>query len=276
MLVRNWGQFKDYNYNSKFVRITLMLFAETDSDDESTTQAKPAHSEIRPDKILKQAIINFLLNLSLCCGIEADNAQTSSIKLITGLIRHIIYHGNKVTESANQTALFCRMQQSKWANLGFARVIASSKAMAEAFTSPAWLNLLLAIAGKQDYSLSVNLPLQILALRMLKTILPFWNADTSSKITFLNKLFHLMGYTILTCRNDTSLQQDVKYSKPRVPLTATHSSTVGEECILLLRTLHNLPGWEYCLNQFLSAKLGLAGELLTNGPLLNIQVPRFY
>lgn len=168
------------------------------------------------------------------------------------------------------------MQQSKWANLGFARAIASSKSMAVAFTSPAWLNLLLAIAGKQDHTLSVNLPLQVLGLRMLKAVLPFWYADVPSRINFLDKLFHLMGYTILTCRNDLSLLQDPKFTKPRIPLTATHSSTIGEECVLLLRTLHSLPDWDQCLNQFLSAKLGLAGELLINGPLLNIQVKHFF
>lgn len=229
-------------------------------------------SEIRPEKILKEATINFLINLSLCCGIEADNVQTSSIKLLTGLLRHIIYHGNKTPESSNQTVFFCQMQQSKWANLGFVRAIACCKSMAVAFTSPAWLNVLLAMAGKQDHSLAVNLPLQILALRMLKTVLPYWNTDAAAKMNFLDKLFHLMGVTILTCREDGSLQKDSKLLKPRVPLTATYSSTIGEECVLLLRTLHSLPGWDNCLNKFLLSKLGLAGELLTNSPLLNIQV----
>lgn len=251
------------------------MILETDTDDESTPQLEKNSKEVRPDKILKEATINFLITLSLCCGIEADSAQTSSIRLLSGLIRHIIYNGNKVPECTNQTAFFCRMQQAKWANLGFARSISASKSMAVAFTTPAWLNLLLSISGKQDPSLTITLPLQILALRMMRTVLPFWNTDISSKITFLNKLFHLMGYTVLTCQNDASLQQESKFSKPRVPLTSTHSSTIGEECVLLLRSLHSLPGWDHCLNQFLSAKLGLAGELLTNGPLLSIQVCKY-
>lgn len=202
---------------------------------------------------------------------EADNAQVSSTKLVSGLIRHIIYHGNKATDCPNQAISLCRMQQSEWSNLGLARSIVSSKTMSAAFTTPAWLNLLLALAGRQDHALSVNLPLQILSLRMLRAVLPSWTAETSAKISFLDKLFSLLGYTALTCFNDATLQHDTKFVKPRVPLTASHSSTVAEECIVLLRTLHNLSGWDHCLNQFLSAKLALAGELLTNGPLLNIQ-----
>lgn len=236
------------------------------------TQTETGSSEVRPTKILKQAVINLLINMALCCGMEADNAQKSSTRLISGLIRHIIYYGNKAIDCPNQAILLSRMQQSEWANLGLARSIVVSKAMSAAFTTPAWLNLLLSLAGRQDNALSVTLPLQILSLRMLRAVLPSWTAETSSKIAFLDKLFHLLGYTSLTCPNDTTLHHDPKSVKPRVALTASHSSTVAEECVLLLRTLHTLPGWDHCLNQFLTTKLALAGELLNNGPLLNIQV----
>lgn len=248
------------------------MLSDSETEEDSLTQTDAKASEIKPTKILKQAAINLLINLSLCCGMEADNAQPSSTKLVSGLIRHIIYYGNKSTDCPNQTIALCRMQQSEWVNLGLARSIAASKTMSAAFATPAWLNLLLGLAGRQDHGLNVNLPLQILSLRMLRAVLPFWTAETSSKISFLDKLFNLLGYTALTCFNDSTLQNDTKFVKPRVPLTASHSSTVAEECVILLRTLHNLSGWDHCLNQFLAAKLALAGELLTNGPLLNIQV----
>jgi hypothetical protein len=59
----------------------------------------------------------------------------------------------------------------------------------------------------------------------------------------------------------------MKPSAVRVSLTASHSSTVAEECIALLRSLHSLPVWNQALNHILANKLAVAGDLLTEGPL---------
>lgn len=61
-------------------------------------------------------------------------------------------------------------------------------------------------------------------------------------------------------------------NKIKVPLTASHSSTVAEECILLIRTLHMLPQWNYAVNLLLVNELYIAGEMLTDGALFNYQV----
>nr|CAD7427832.1 unnamed protein product [Timema monikensis] len=58
----------------------------------------------------------------------------------------------------------------------------------------------------------------------------------------------------------------------RVSLTASQSSSVAEECIALLRSLHSLPGWNQALNHILATKLVVAGDLLTEGSLFHIQV----
>ena len=65
------------------------------------------------------------------------------------------------------------------------------------------------------------------------------------KISNTFRLFNLLGFTALMCKTDGShygdqgLLQKVKKGKgTRVSLSAPHSSTMAEECIKLLRTLH--------------------------------------
>jgi E3 ubiquitin-protein ligase HERC2 len=62
----------------------------------------------------------------------------------------------------------------------------------------------------------------------------------------------------------------VKSGAVRVSLTASHSSTVVEECIALLRSLHSLPVWNQALNHIIANKLAVAGDLLTEGPLFRL------
>jgi len=92
-------------------------------------------------------------------------------------------------------------------------------------------------------------------------------------MSLLDKLFHLLGLTSLTCPHDAFLSSGGRPGRgPRVPVSASQSSTVAEECVALLRCLHASAGWDQALNHFLAAKLSVAGQLLTHGPLLNIQV----
>ena len=62
----------------------------------------------------------------------------------------------------------------------------------------------------------------------------------------------------------------MKSGAVRVSLTASHSSTVAEECITLLRSLHSLPLWNQALNHIIGNKLAVAGDLLTVGPLFRL------
>lgn len=62
--------------------------------------------------------------------------------------------------------------------------------------------------------------------------------------------------------------------KVYAPLTASHTSTVVEECISLLRTLHILSDWNTQFNTLLANKLAVASDLLTH-PFLNLQVQVF-
>lgn len=107
-----------------------------------------------------------------------------------------------------------------------------------------------------------------MAIRLLGTVLPSWPSNTSDMTAFFEKSFRLLGRIGLMCEPSSELHSN----KCRVSLTASHGSTLAEELITLVRNLHSLPGWNTALNAFLTSKLGLASDLLSDGPLFHIQM----
>ena len=69
-------------------------------------------------------------------------------------------------------------------------------------------------------------------------------------------------------KNDNSLLQGLlqkvkKGRGTRVSLTASHSSTIAEETIKLLRVLHRLPAWNKKINEFVCLKMSLGRVVLS-------------
>jgi hypothetical protein len=97
-------------------------------------------------------------------------------------------------------------------------------------------------------------------------------ADTVSALSILE-----INYTVNDCFLFVpAFGRCLKSGAVRVSLTASHSSTVAEECIALLRSLHGLPGWNQALNHILANKLAVAGDLLTEGPFFRIHQVRHW
>ena len=58
-------------------------------------------------------------------------------------------------------------------------------------------------------------------------------------------------------------------SKPKASLTASHSSTVAEELVALLRHLHSFNSWNPLINDFISTRLNSIAETASQ-PKVNI------
>ena len=72
---------------------------------------------------------------------------------------------------------------------------------------------------------------------------------------------------------DQGLLQKVRKGRgTRVALTSPHSSTIVEELIALLRTLHSLPDWSAKINEYISLKLSLIHEIVAEIPILQMQL----
>lgn len=138
---------------------------------------------------------------------------------------------------------------------------------------------------------------QILALRLLQAVLPSWDkTERSQDMKFLvEKLFNFLGILLSTCSSDLpllrgtvlnhtrALTENVMFifyvllncyflctegslrrrkSRPQASLTATHSSTLAEEIVSVLRTLHFLGQWNSMINDYINTQLSSIGDVM--------------
>lgn len=87
--------------------------------------------------------------------------------------------------------------------------------------------------------------------------------------TIVEKLLGILGKIILTCSYDTG-NKPLSSSKSLVLLTQSHSSTLAQEIIALLRNLHGLVGWNQVLNAILVQKLNIGAYFLSDACQMNI------
>lgn len=53
-------------------------------------------------------------------------------------------------------------------------------------------------------------------------------------------------------------------SRPQASLTATHSSTLAEEIVAVLRTLHSLGQWNSLINEYINTQLSSIGDVMAS------------
>ena len=186
--------------------------------------------------------------------------------------------------------VLAREQCEEWATLGFCKAIASSSATCQLLAgNPAWIEKLFQIVegisspygtSHATYTSGEELSTQILALRLLTATLPKCKLSDAQLIQIQERLFHIIGHSALMCRVDGShygdqglLQKVRKGRGTRVALTASQSSTIVQECICLLRTLNESQRWSTKINEYICLKLSLINEIVSEIPILQMQLP---
>lgn len=258
---------KEGKYDLKLAEPPAPPESDSDSDSPVDTNKSVEGStrEIHPTTYLKSASTNLLKILLLSCGNNAEGIQKSAITIMASILRGIISAGNK-TDSSIGTQL-AREHHESWATLGLLKTIANSQTLCRALSTSAWVDFLLdLIADKSE----PNLCKQIMAIRLLSAVLSSWSSDSPEMIPFLDKVFKLLGQIALSC--EAGVTTELHVNKCRVSITASHSSTLAEELIAFIRGLHSLTGWGEALNSYLTSKMSLASDLLTDGPLFHIQM----
>ncbi|KAF7266968.1 hypothetical protein GWI33_019752 [Rhynchophorus ferrugineus] len=224
--------------------------SETDESYERSSQIIKDNQLI---KLLRDASINFLRNITISSGLSKNNLHSTSL------------HG--------LSSLFCAVLNSnnfEWCNLTLIRTISQTQQLCRAFSTKPWMNMLLDFLtppsnlGGNEF----NLPKQILTIRLLQTVLHSWDMDNSDIPLVLEKLLNILGNIIITCSYDTG-NKPLSSNKSLVLLTQSHSSTLAQEIINLLRSLHGVLGWNQVLNAILIQKLNLAGYFLSDLSTLN-------
>ncbi|KAB1279055.1 E3 ubiquitin-protein ligase HERC2 [Camelus dromedarius] len=201
-------------------------------------------------------------------------------------------------DSGSPSRLVCREQHRSWCTLGFVRSIALTPHMCAALSSPPWITLLTKVVEghapftaaslQRQVMIFFNTRLnQILAVRLLQAVLPSWDRTERARDMecLVEKLFGFLGSLLTTCSSDvpflraswaprgssfvsfpTESTLRRRRARPQASLTATHSSTLAEEVVALLRTLHSLGQWTGLVNKYINSQLHAVSHRCTGKP----------
>ncbi|KAH0501347.1 E3 ubiquitin-protein ligase HERC2 [Microtus ochrogaster] len=165
-------------------------------------------------------------------------------------------------DSAPPDRLVCREQHRSWCTLGFVRSIALTPQACGALSSPRWITLLMKVVeGHAPFTAASLQRQQILAVHLLQAVLPSWDKTERARDMkcLVEKLFGFLGSLLTTCSSDVPLLREStlrkRRARPQASLTATHSSTLAEEVVGLLRTLHSLTQWNGLINKYINSQL---------------------
>eukprot|EP00118_Oscarella_pearsei_P022140 m.252836 g.252836 ORF g.252836 m.252836 type:complete len:3992 (+) comp40356_c1_seq2:177-12152(+) len=225
--------------------------------DKDRLRVEPEMSE--PNGLMRNCAVCLLRSLSILVGSHSEHLQASSVRILCGLLQHLASAAN-----TSGSSLVDRQQHLNWATLGFIRGIAVSDTIKTSLASKTWTELLLNVAAgrvkQSDMRLLSDLKQRIMALRLLRVVLPVWGLtdDGEDRIASqVPELFRLLGQVVIECAFGVfdHCMEPSEYSKnpnKRIPSvkTASHSSTVAEELVALIRRLHCVDAWRPHINDF--------------------------
>ncbi|XP_024133920.1 E3 ubiquitin-protein ligase HERC2 isoform X1 [Oryzias melastigma] len=239
-----------------------------DSDTEDDTEAELVEKSGHPTAMMLTSTVNLLKTLSLSAGIYADVLQTDATWTLCGLLRMLVESGANDKSGGHSHRQVSQEQHRSWCTLGFIRSIALKPQICGTLSTSAWISLLIQIVeGHQSFN-AITLQRQILVLRLLQAVLPSWDkTERSQDMKFLvEKLFNFLGSLLSTCSSDLPLLREGssrrRKSRPQASLTATHSSTLAEEIVGVLRTLHSLGQWNSLINDYINSQLSSIGDVM--------------
>ncbi|XP_023810269.2 E3 ubiquitin-protein ligase HERC2 isoform X5 [Oryzias latipes] len=239
-----------------------------DSDTEDDTEADLVEKSGHPTAMMLTSTVNLLKTLSLSAGIYADVLQSDATWTLCGLLRMLVESGANDKSGCHSHRRVSQEQHRSWCTLGFIRSIALKPQICGTLSTSAWISLLVQIVeGHQSFN-AITLQRQILVLRLLQAVLPSWDkTERSQDMKFLvEKLFSFLGSLLSTCSSDLPLLREGssrrRKSRPQASLTATHSSTLAEEIVGVLRTLHSLGQWNSLINDYINSQLSSIGDVM--------------
>ena len=186
------------------------------SDSDTESECEPGEEEIvesvcqqtgvcHPAKLIKVASYQLMRSLTLGCALHADNMQVSAVNKVTSILRQVVQLGcQSINISAPEHLLLAKDQHKGWATLGLIRAACRESSLCRSMCSQAWISLLFNIVEDTDSGLDCSLPNQVMALRLMTSILPRCPESVLSRCGLMDRLFSLLGHTALMCRTDGS------------------------------------------------------------------------
>lgn len=231
-----------------------IISPDTETEDETSLTEMHLNGSSHPTKLLKNASMKMLKTIAVSVGLYGDKIEKSALTNITSMFRMLLASKPNIQN----------MSLEYWTTLGFLRAIAQPKQMSKLLTTPTWLKLCIEILNSPIID-ELDVYKKVHCVRLLHATLVHWDDEHESDRVerFVQQLFECLGKIVLYCPNDLSILQACVDVKARVLVSASHSSTIGEEMILLLRKLHTLPVWNNAINFYLSQKICIAAEFFS-------------
>ncbi|XP_060835591.1 E3 ubiquitin-protein ligase HERC2 isoform X3 [Rhopalosiphum padi] len=187
------------------------------------------NSTENPFDILKCVMIKFLNCLSLSSAVHSIQNE-NSIQILSKYYYNTLEKSCLSSNISNAT-LF----HSEWINISLLKIISKiSDEYKQQFARKQWIDMLLSIISHSP-TVSSTLATQVQTIQLIKLLVTPEMVDSSVVTSVVETLMEIIGSSVL----QSNSKYDVIDGKPTVPLTASCSNTIAEECILLLRTLYN-------------------------------------
>lgn len=215
-------------------------------------ESKLQQNEIHPTKLLKSACIKLLQMVSTSVGVHGDKMQSDAVRVFVTMFYSIL------TQKTNHSL---NIGLDVWRSIAFLRGILKSHNISKHITTELWIKLYFEML-KSPTQNEKDVYKKVQCVRLLQTTLIQWNDDDTSRVdAIINQLFLLLGNISMNCPYDQSLTQLPVGIKTKVLSSASHSGTIVEELISLLRKLHTLPLWNDSINCFISQKMCVATDM---------------
>lgn len=230
---------------------TISPDKESDKDNE-LYESKLQHNDFHPTKLLKNACMKLLQMVSTSVGIHGDKMQNDAVRVFVTMFYAIL--SQKGNYSLN-------IGLDMWRTIAFLKSILKSHCISKHITSELWLKLYFDMLRSPTMS-EKDVYKKVQCIKLLTATLVQWNETDPERFQeIVNQIFFMLGTVCLNCPYDTSLTQLPMGIKTKVLASASHSGTIAEELITLIRKLHTLPAWNETINNFISQKMCIAADM---------------
>ena len=217
-------------------------------------ESKLQQSEIHPTKLLKSACIKLLQMVSTSIGVHGE-MQTEAVRVFVTMFYSILSQRNNSSLNIGLDV---------WRSIAFLRGILKSQNVSKHITTELWMKLYFEILQSPTLN-EKDVYKKVQCIRLLQTTLVQWTDEDAPRIeTIVDQLFLFLGNVSMNCPHDNSLTQLPVGVKTRVLSSASHSGTIAEELISLLRKLHTMPLWNDVINSFISQKMCVAADMFVD------------
>lgn len=230
---------------------TISPDKESDKDNE-LYESKLQQNDFHPTKLLKNACIKLLQMISTSVGVHGDKMQNDAVRVFVTMFYAVLSQKGNYSQNIGL---------DMWRSIAFLRSILRSQSISKHITSDLWIKLYFDMLKSPTQS-EKDVYKKVQCIKLLQSTLTQWNdADIDRIESIVNQLFLHLGNICMNCPHDQSLTQLPVGIKTKVLASASHSGTIAEELITLLRKLHTLPLWNETINNFISQKMCVAADM---------------